>query len=139
MIDSNRILARLDELEGYLEELRQISPATFEEYQKIEKRRACERLLQISVESVIDVCTLLVSGLRLGLPSEENDIFEKLTRANVISPVMQETLKKMKGFRNLLVHEYGRVNDQMVFEFLRLELGDFEKFKEEILQFLKKN
>ncbi|MBI1744107.1 DUF86 domain-containing protein [Candidatus Acetothermia bacterium] len=139
MIDSNRILAKLDELESYLEELRQIRPASFEEYQKIEKRRACERLLQISVESVIDVCTLLVSGLRLGLPSEENDIFEKLTRANVISPVMQETLKKMKGFRNLLVHEYGRVNDQMVFEFLRLELGDFEKFKEEILQFLKKN
>lgn len=69
MLDRERILGKLDELEGYLHELRQIAPAVLEEYQQsIEKRRACERLLQIAIESVIDICHLLDDALpRRGL------------------------------------------------------------------------
>jgi uncharacterized protein YutE (UPF0331/DUF86 family) len=137
MVDRERTLAKLAEMESYQQELRQIAPSRFEEYLQIEKRRACERLLQITVECMVDVCNLLVIGLRLGLPSEENDLFEKLGRAGVVSPETQQILKRMKGFRNLLVHEYGRVSDQMVFEFLQTKLDDFERFKDEVLKFLR--
>jgi uncharacterized protein YutE (UPF0331/DUF86 family) len=105
MLDRERVLARIDVLDGYLRELRAIAPATFEEYTSIEKRRACERLLQVSIECVIDISSLLVIGLRLGLPAEEDDLFERLTQAGIISLSMRETLKRMKGFRNILVHE----------------------------------
>lgn len=44
----------------------------------------------------------------------------------------------MKGFRNLLVHKYGKVKDELVFENLE-NLDDFEKFKREIMDFLKKS
>ncbi len=74
-VDRERILSKIDELDSYLSELKQILPRNFEEYQQVEKKRACERLLQISIEVVIDVCNLLVSGLRLGLPAEEDDLF----------------------------------------------------------------
>ena len=86
MIDRDRILAKLDQLEGYLQELRQIFPESFEEYHKVEKKRACERILQIAIEVTIDICHMFVRGLRLGLPSEEDDVFEKLSQAGVISP-----------------------------------------------------
>jgi hypothetical protein len=59
-------------------------------------------LLQISVEVVIDTCALLVTGLRLGLPAEEDDLFETLGRRGVVSAAMAETLRRMKGLRNLL-------------------------------------
>jgi len=85
MLDRERILAKIDTLDGYLRELRAIAPASFEEYQGIEKRRACERLLQVSIEGVIDICGLVVAGLRLGLPGEEDDLFEKLAQAGIIS------------------------------------------------------
>lgn len=136
MLDRERILAKLDELEGYLKELRQIAPASFAEYQKVEKRRACERLLQIAIESVIDVCSLFVTGLRLGLPGEENDLFEKLEGAGLISGPMKQRLREMKGFRNLLVHEYGRVDDRIAYEILQTKLGDFQEFKQAILKAL---
>lgn len=133
MIDRERLLAKLDELDGYLQELRSIAPDRFEQYRVVEKKRACERLLQVSVESVIDVCALLVAGLRLGLPGEEDDLFEKLLRHGVISSSTAVVLKHMKGLRNLLVHEYGRIN---VFETVRHRLGDFDAFRREILGFL---
>lgn len=136
MLDRERILAKIDELDGYLVELRQVVPATFEAYGTIEKKRACERLLQIAIEVVIDICGLLVAGLRLGLPAEEDDLFERLETASVISPDLKATLRSMRGLRNILVHEYGRVDDAIVFEVIRNELGDFDTFRTAVLQAL---
>ena len=104
MLDRERILAKIDELEGRQRELVQIAPDSIDEYQRIEKKRACERLLQISIETVIDISFLSVKGLRLGLPAEEDDLFEKLAGAGIISQSTKETAKRMKGFRNILVH-----------------------------------
>ena len=40
MIGRDRLLAKLDELDGYLVELRSIAPERFEEYLSVEKKRA---------------------------------------------------------------------------------------------------
>lgn len=66
MLDRDRILTKIDELDSYLQELAQIRPVSFEEYARIEKKRSSERLLQLCIECVIDVCKLLVVGLRMG-------------------------------------------------------------------------
>lgn len=137
MIDRDRRLAELDELDGYLAELRSIAPRRFEDYAAVEKRRACERLLQLLVQTTIDACGLLVTGLRLGLPGEEDDLFDKLARRRVISTAMAATLTRMKGLRNLPVHEYGRVDDALIVDTVQHRLGDFEAFKQEILAFLR--
>ena len=138
MVDRDRLLAKLDELDGYLGELRSIAPGSLDEYLKTEKKRACERLVQVAVEALIDVCALLVSGLRLGIPGEEDDLFERLARSGVLSGTTAQTLRRMKGLRNLLVHEYGRVNDQIVFETIRDRLADFDACTREILDFLRR-
>lgn len=139
MLDKERILAKIDELDTYLSELTQIIPATFEEYEQIEKKRACERLLQLCIECVIDVCRLFVSGLRLGLPSEENDLFDKMLKKKILSKEMNSLLKEMRGFRNILVHEYAAVDDELVFKTMKEKLDDFRKFKKEVLDFARSN
>lgn len=140
MLDRERVLAKLDESHGYLGELRQIVPESYAAYvQSVEKRRACERLLQIASECVIDVCALFVSGLRLGLPAEEDDVIEKLEQAGVISPATASLVKRMRGFRNILVHEYERVDNALVFAMATRHLEDFASFDREILEALKKH
>ena len=138
MVDRDRVLVKLDDLEGYLGELRAVAPDRFEAYQRTETKRACERLLQVSVEAVIDICALLVVELRLGLPGEEGDLFERLFRHGAISGPMAATLRRMKGLRNLLIHEYGRINDKLVFETVHGRLEDFDALKGEVLAFLKR-
>jgi len=69
MPDKERILSKIDELDSYLDELIEIIPDTYDEYElSIEKKRSCERLLHISIESVIDICMLTVKDLKLGMP-----------------------------------------------------------------------
>ncbi len=137
MLDKKRILIKIDELHNYLNELRQIMPKSFNEYQKIEKKRSCERLLQLSVECLIGICKIIVVGLRLGVPSEENDLFKKLFKKEIIDEKMFSILKEMRGFRNILVHEYAAVDDELVFEILQTRISDFENLIKAILEFIK--
>ncbi len=138
MLDKDRILAKIDEVGSYLKEIKSCLPSDFQDYMDSnEGRRACERLLQISIECVIDICSLLVKGLKLGAPSDEDDIVNKLEKEKIISKNMSKTLKTMKGFRNILVHRYAEVDDELVFQFLKNSLGDFSKFKKVVLETLK--
>jgi len=138
MVDRERILAKLDELEGYIKELRQVVPASFAEYmENLEKKRACERLLQLSVQCMMDICARFVAELRLGLPAEEEDIFEKLEQAEIISPNLSNQLKTMKGFRNILVHEYGGIDNAIVYKIASNRVDDFEVFKVEVIRALR--
>ena len=137
-MDSERILTKIDEIDQYLKELHEIMPESFEDYKSsIEKRRAVERLLQITIEAVLDTCALLVKDLKLGLPSVEEDFLEKL-RNKVFSASLVKKLKAMRGFRNILVHGYSKINDEKVWNILIENLKDFEKFKREVILLLKK-
>ena len=50
MLDKERILAKIDDMNAYLNELRQVVTESFSDYQRIEKKRSCERLLQLCIE-----------------------------------------------------------------------------------------
>ena len=117
-----------------LDGLTQIAPVDFDEYQKIEKERSCERLLHLCIGSIIDICKLFVAGGRSGLPSEENDLFDKMRKNGIISKTMCSTLKEIRGFGDILIHEYAIVDDKIVFRVLKAKLKDFKKFKKEILR-----
>lgn len=137
MLDKERILGKIDDLEAYLTELRQIVPDSFVDYQKIEKKRSCERLLQLCIECAVDICKLFVSGLKLGLPHEENDLFDRMFKRKLLSPAMTSLLKEMRAFRNILIHEYAEVDNEIVYEKAKTRSEDFEAFKMEILNALR--
>ena len=137
MLDKERILGKVDDLNSYLDELKQVVPTNYEEYQKIEKKRSCERLLQLCIECAVEVCKLFVSGLKLGLPSEENDLFDKMQKRKIISKKMCSLLKEMRAFRNILIHEYASVDDELIYEKAKTRLDDFKAFKKEVLTALK--
>jgi len=85
----------------------------------------------------MDICTLMVKGLRLGLPSGEEDLFEKLEKREIITKEMKGQLKTMRGVRKILVHRYGEVDDELVFESLK-NIDDFRKFRKEVISALRK-
>lgn len=137
-MDKNRILSKLDEIDRYLAELDNIVPETLGEYEEsVAAKRASERILHIAIEAVIDVCAMLVKELKLGVPREEEDFFEKLT-GKVITKATAAKLKEMKRFRNVLVHRYVEIDDAKVYGILETRLQDFEEFKNEIVGFIKR-
>lgn len=43
---------------------------------------------------------------------------------------------KMAKFRNIVVHDYARIEPEVVLGILRKDIGDFKKFAREIIGYL---
>ena len=128
-----RILLKLQKMNQYLEELDELLPADEEEYVKsLALRRACEKTIEAAIEEVLDILSLVISYLQLGLPQNEESIIIIAAKKKIISPALAEKIKRMKGFRNILVHRYGEIDDARSYSFLSGELPDFLEFEQEI-------
>ena len=74
--------------------------------------------------------------LNLRMPSTYAEAFEVLGEAGILTAAQREAMVRMSGFRNLIVHEYARIDPAMVVRVLRERLGDFAAFKAAILRIL---
>lgn len=84
--------------------------------------------LQRACESTIDAAMHLVRIHRLGIPQETREAFDFLERAGLIDASLAARLRKMVGFRNIAVHDYQRVNLEIVKAILVDRLDDFLEF-----------
>ncbi|MHA1519873.1 MAG: type VII toxin-antitoxin system HepT family RNase toxin [Promethearchaeota archaeon] len=90
--------------------------------------------MQIKIEIMIDISMMLIKQKNLGLPVDEDDVFNKL------QPYLKEKekYKEMKRFRNLLVHRYGDVNDKLVYYNATNHIDDFYIFITDVKEILSK-
>jgi uncharacterized protein YutE (UPF0331/DUF86 family) len=128
-LDKGRITGKMDDLEQCLRELDEYLGSGM-------RRRACERTFQLAYENLPDICHMIISGEGLGIPIDSKDAIQKLSRYDVISESLASRLEELTGFRNLLVHQYGRVDDSIAYRCLYGESRDFYEFLEEIERFI---
>ncbi len=83
--DRERIFSKLDEMTRYVEELKEMLPEEEEYLQNLITRRACEKTIEVAIESLIDVSEMIVSAERFGLPASEESILDILVERNVLS------------------------------------------------------
>ena len=134
----NRIKDKIKEIEKYLEQLEEITPLEFEEYKKDFKiKLMCERCAEIIIESIIDLAFLVIKEKNLKTPEEEKLVFDILRKENIISEKLSTNLKDAKGMRNIIAHDYGKIDDELVFESLKEQLiPDTEEFIKSIRESL---
>lgn len=137
-LDRLRILSKLDEMIQYVKELRDMLPEEEEYKHNLIKRRASEKTIEVAIESLIDVSAMIVSSQKLGLPANEENIFDILIENGILSKKLGEILKDMKGFRNILIHRYAHIDDVIVHHNLNNFLDDFYEFKDAIESYMSK-
>jgi uncharacterized protein YutE (UPF0331/DUF86 family) len=76
----------------------------------------------------------VIRKLRLGLPQSASDIFVILAEAQLIDGELAKRLVRMVGFRNIAVHDYRRIQIEIVKAIIRNNLRDFTDFSSVILK-----
>lgn len=125
-----RILDKIKEISNFLEELSEIIPQNYESYRNSFRDRAsCERYFEKIVVACVELGYFIIKYKKLELPTKDKELFVILEKSKIISPVLSKKLIEAKGMRNILAHEYGKVNDQMVYESVHEEIiSDIEEF-----------
>jgi len=90
--------------------------------------------LQRACEASIDIAMHLVRVRKLGIPQESRDAFDLLVDNDIISVHLSDRLKSMVGFRNVAVHDYRKLNLEIVRGVIETRLDDFREFAETALK-----
>jgi len=130
-----RVNDKIKEIEDYLSELTEIMPRSFKDYKTdLKTKAACERYFEKIIEAVVDLCFLMIKDKGYSTPEEDKEAFDILAAENIISQELAEKLKDAKGMRNIIAHEYGTIDDELVFHSITEEL---EKDSEEFIKNIK--
>lgn len=129
------IIERIQRLDGYLNELRELQgEVDFEIYQRDKfKRKFIERTLHTALEACLDIGNRLISLEGYRQPEDNKDVFVVLTEAGILQQDKLETFKRMAGFRNILVHEYAKLDDAAVYGVFQKRLDDLATFAEAVM------
>lgn len=138
-VDLEMIRSRLDDVNENVKLLKEIDAKVPKRtaYDPVNKA-AAERLLQVSIEAMLDIASHLIAALRLRKPDKYADAPAILREAEILSPSVMQKFEEMIRFRNLLVHAYAKVDSERLREFIGSNLVDFESFKSEVAAFLAK-
>ncbi|MCX7120487.1 MAG: DUF86 domain-containing protein [Gammaproteobacteria bacterium] len=90
--------------------------------------------LERAAQATIDMAAHIVRIKKLGAPKETKDLFLFLFEKKIISEDTQTKMRKIIGFRNIAVHEYQKLNVNIVISIIKSHLTDFEVFIKEILK-----
>jgi uncharacterized protein YutE (UPF0331/DUF86 family) len=133
----SRIDEKIEQINVFMEELFDFVPKDLEleDYKNDGKTKAiCERYFEKIIEAAEDLAFLIMKYKDLKRPEYENEIFDILHKSNIISDILAKRLKDAKGMRNFIVHQYGKIDDVLIYHAIFEEL---EKDINEILNNIK--
>ena len=120
---NKRINDKIIQIKVYFKEFKTIIPDTFADYKNnIEKKAACERYIEKIIEASTDLAFLVIKLKKFRIPDDDADAFNILFENKIISKELCSKLKKAKGMRNILVHQYGKIDDELIFDSMKKEL-----------------
>ncbi|OLS01551.1 type VII toxin-antitoxin system HepT family RNase toxin [Tissierella creatinophila] len=98
-----------------------------------------ERGIHICIESVIDIANILISSSEIEKPSTYRETILILSELDIIPKNFSKDLAKMVGFRNILVHDYINIDEEIILDVLNNKLNDFIRFTSYINKWVKEN
>ena len=133
MVDRDLILRKLANPEEYLGQLlpyRDLDLAAYTDDWKTQ--RIVERTLHLAIETCMDLADHVVADHRLRVPETGAETFEVLVEAGILPTDLGRSRGRMVGVRNILVHDYARLDPAIVLRALGADLQDVERFREVI-------
>lgn len=129
MVRREVIIARIDKLNEYLSHLKGVSKYSSSEYTSSPLiYGSTERFLHLAIECVIDIGNHIISDMNFRKPENNKEIFEILHENKIIDGNLLQNLSRMAQFRNILVHDYIKLDREIVYSIVLNNLTDLESF-----------
>jgi uncharacterized protein YutE (UPF0331/DUF86 family) len=137
MVDKSLVLRKLSDLSDLYRQMLEYRGITTRRYAADWKsQRIVERTLQMMVEICLDVANHIISDKGYRRPVGYADHFTVLRENKILSAKLTARMMQMAKFRNLIVHNYDKIDAEIVVGILKKNLTDFDAFKKAVVKFL---
>ena len=135
MVDTDLILAKAGSVKRHLNrvfEKRKTDLRTF--LKNIDIQESVLFNIQMAIQNCIDIAAHIISDEGFGVPGSTNEMFYLLEENGYLDNEITEKMVKAVGLRNLVVHEYGKIDLERIFEVTQKDIIDLNEFLKSIFK-----
>jgi uncharacterized protein YutE (UPF0331/DUF86 family) len=119
----------IQNMEEALAQLGKYRNISFEEFRKdLSLIWIVEKGLEILIQNLLDIGAHLLASEIKNDWEDYGEVILKLGKHGVIPQEFVDQIKGMAGLRNILIHEYLRIDLNKLFDYLKYRLEDFIQF-----------
>ena len=136
-VNSEYIKEKLAYSKKYLERLKRITEISKEAFlDNFSLQLESERIFEVISQLMLDICTHIIAHSSESPPSTYSECMKKLVGIGVFNEDDSLKFIKIVKMRNLLVHQYSTIDQEMLFAALKTLISDFLHFKNKILSWV---
>ena len=135
MVDTDLILAKAGSIKKHLNrvfEKRETDLRTF--LKDIDRQESILFNIQMAVQNCIDIAAHIISDQGLGVPGSTNEMFYLLEENGYLDNEITEKMVKAVGLRNLIVHDYSKIDLDQIFEVAQKDITDLNEYLKSIFK-----
>ena len=133
------ILAKLGYIQEYLDKLEPLLRIPTEELLADDLRLpVIERYLQLMIDAALDINTLIIQNENLQPSEDYQGTFVILSAHKVLPHELAFALAPSVGLRNLLVHQYEKIDKKMKVDNAKRDIDQYREYKKHIFEYAEK-
>jgi uncharacterized protein YutE (UPF0331/DUF86 family) len=137
MVDKDLILAKASSVKRHIDRVKAKSVADMAIFlQDLDRQESMAFNMHLAIQNCMDIAAHIISEEGLGVPGSASDMFFLLQENGFISADLADKMVKAVGFRNLLVHEYQKIDLQRLYETAEKNVDDLMAFLASIFRML---
>jgi uncharacterized protein YutE (UPF0331/DUF86 family) len=135
LADSDLILARAGSVRSHLKRVFEKRNVDLDGFLKdIDRQESILFNIQMAVQNCIDIAAHIISENGLGVPGSTTEMFYLLEKHGYLNHDLTRRMVKAIGFRNLIVHEYGKIELEQVYEIAQNDINDLNEYLKAIIK-----
>ncbi len=137
MLDRTIIEARLENMETALVNLKRYQHLSLKDFNKdLSFMWIAAKGLEILIQNLLDIGAHLLASEIKNDWDDYGEIILKLGQHGIIPESFAQRILGMAGLRNILVHEYLRIDPNKLYDFTQNRLADFTDFMAYVQDYL---
>jgi uncharacterized protein YutE (UPF0331/DUF86 family) len=135
VVDSDLIIAKAGSVRSHLNRVYEKRNVDLDGFLKdIDTQESILFNIQMGVQNCIDIAAHIISEKGLGVPGSTTEMFYALEKNGYLDSDLTQKMVKAIGFRNLIVHEYGKIELEQVYEIAQNDIKDLNEYLKAIIK-----
>ena len=135
MVDKDLILAKAGSVKSHLNRVIEKRNVDLDSFIKdIDRQESILFNIQTAVQNCIDIAAHIISEESFGVPGSTTEMLYILGKNGYLDNDLTQKMVKAVGFRNLIVHEYGKIELEQVYEIAQNDINDLNEYLKAIIK-----
>jgi uncharacterized protein YutE (UPF0331/DUF86 family) len=129
LVDHDLVLAKAGLIRRHLRRIKEKGGEDLEAFlSDLDRQEVISFNLHLAIENCTDLAAHIISEEGLGVPGSASEMFYLLEDSGYINSQLTEKMIKAVGLRNIIVHEYDKIDLTRLFEIVLKDTKDINDF-----------